>query len=184
MKRFLILLIVILTALPISAANRYFTRSGHIHIISRTDIINLEANNNQVACILDIETGEMVFSLLMQSFIFKETLAQDHFNENYAESETYPKSKFKGKITNLSEIDFSKNGSYPATIKGKLTMHGVTQEVQAKGVFEVKNGKIIGKSLFEIDIYDYKIKIPRIVKDRVNNMIPITVNVELEKYEK
>ncbi len=184
MKRFLIMLIVLMASVQIFASNRYLTRSGHIHIISHTDIIDLEADNNQVACILDIETGEIVFSLLMHSFIFKEALAQEHFNENYAESETYPKSKFKGKVTNLSEINFNKDGKYPATVSGKLTMHGVTKEITAQGTFEIKSGNIIGTSVFEIDIYDYKIKIPKIVRDRVNNIIPITVEVELEKWSK
>lgn len=184
MKRLSIFLIVFCLATTLFAGDKYFTRNGHIYIISATDIIDLAANNNQVACIVDIDTGEMVFTLLMKSFIFEEALAQDHFNDNYAESDKYPKSTFKGKITNISEIDLSKKGKYNVTVEGDLTMHGVTKKVKSTGTLEVKKDEIVGYAKFNIDIYDYKIKIPKIVKDRVNNIIPITVNLNLTPYKK
>ena len=184
LKRILLVIIVLLSSNAIFATDKYFTRKGHIDLVSRTDIIDLPAENNQVACIVNIKTGEMVFSLLMRSFIFEEALAQDHFNENYAETDTYPKSKFKGKITNIKEINLSKDGKYKAIIEGNLTIHGVTKKVKTIGSFEVKNNKIYGKAKFDIDIFDYNIKIPKIVKDKVNNIIPLNISVVLEPYKK
>jgi len=168
----------------LSAEDKYFTRTGHIYIISATPLLDLEANNNQVASILDIKTGEIVFTMLMKSFIFKEALAQEHFNENYVESDKFPKSSFKGKIIQPVNPDFTKAGKYNVTVEGDLTIHGQTNKIISKGTIEVKNDLIIAQSKFEINVYDYGIKIPKLVQDKVNKIIPITVEMKYKPYTK
>lgn len=184
MKRILFFLIVLTLPAAAVAGERYFTRSGKIHFISETRIIDLEAENNQVAFILDIETGEIVCNLLQKSFIFEEALAQDHYNENYVESDEYPKAKFKGRILDIENINRKSDKPQKIRVKGKLTMHGVTNEIEVPAVIRISKGKIYGSAEFKINIFDYNIKIPSIVKDRVNNIIPVSVEVELEKYGK
>lgn len=181
-----LLLIVVFGFLigSLSAQDKYFTRTGHIYIISATPLLDLEADNNQVASILDIKTGELVFTLLMKSFIFKEALAQDHFNENYVESDKYPKAGFSGKILQMENLDLSKAGKYNVIVEGDLTIHGQKNKVKSKGTIEVKNDLIIAQAKFEINVYDYGIKIPKLVQDKVNKIIPITVEMKYKPYNK
>ena len=114
-------------------AQKYITRNGYTGFFSSTPLEDIKADNNQVACILDASTGNIVFQVLIRSFRFEKALMEEHFNENYLESEKFPKSTFEGKITNISDVDFSKNGIYNVTVNGDLSMHGVTKPVRADG---------------------------------------------------
>jgi len=183
-KNVLLILVFFFFIYVSSAEDKFITRTGHIYIISATALLNLDADNNQVASIINIKTGEMVFTLLMKSFIFKEALAQDHFNENYVESDKFPKASFKGNILEIGKLDLTKEGKYFVDVEGELTIHGKTNKVKSKGTLEVKNDLIIAQSKFEINIYDYGIKIPKIVQDKVNKIIPITVEMKYKPYNK
>jgi hypothetical protein len=107
-------------------AQKYITKNGYIGFYSHTAMEDIKGDNNQVASVLDISNGDMVFQVLIKSFHFDRALMEEHFNENYMESDKFPKSSFKGKITNLSSVDFSKPGKYDVTVEGELNMHDVT----------------------------------------------------------
>ena len=94
------------------SAQRYITKNGHIKFYSETPMETIEANNHQVNSALDIATGDFVFKVLMKSFEFEKALMQEHFNENYVESDKYPNATFKGKVLNISEYDFKSNNSF------------------------------------------------------------------------
>lgn len=166
------------------AQNIYFTKTGHIYFISHTFIIDIDAVNNNTGSFLNIKTGEIILVVIMKSFEFKLALAEEHFNENYVESHKYPKSKFKGKIINIHNIDLAKQGRYDVVVEGELTIHGITNKIKKKGTLVVKNGKIYAKSKFEISLKDYNIKIPNLVKNKVAEIIPIDVNMVYELYNK
>ena len=108
------------------------------------------------------------------------TLMEEHFNENYMESNTYPKATFQGKIKNLSTINLTKDGTYEATIEGDLTIHGVKQLHKAVGTITVSKGKIAGVSTFTIKLADYKIEIPSLVADKISPTIEIRINCQYE----
>ncbi|MBU0486474.1 MAG: YceI family protein [Bacteroidetes bacterium] len=165
-------------AISVSAQDKYFTRNGHIYFISRMDFIDLDANNYQVGSILNIQTGEMVVTVLNKSFQFKYALAEEHFNENYMETHKYPKSSFKGFVKEIENVDLSKNGEYEVTVRGDLSMHGITKAVSAKGKITKDGQGITAKASFSILLKDYKMKIPSIVADKVNELIEIEVIFE------
>jgi polyisoprenoid-binding protein YceI len=106
---------------------------------------------------------------------------QEHFNENYVESDKFPKSEFKGTITNNSEINYTKEGSYPAKVKGKLTIHGVTKDIETTGTIKVDGENLKAESSFDILLSDYNVKIPAVVKEKISNSIKITIDTKLEK---
>ncbi len=164
-------------------AQKFITKNGHISFYSSAPLEDIEAHNNQVNAVLDTETGDLVFKVLIKSFQFEKALMQEHFNENYLESDKYPTSVFKGKVTNLSEIDFAKTGNYPANIEGELTIHGVSNPVSADGTFEVKKGSIAGTSEFMVRLEDYDIDIPKTVVNNISEEIKITVDIDLEPLE-
>ncbi len=174
---FLSLSIVSFTA----SAQRFITKTGHIKFYSDSPIEKIEAHNRQVNAAIDVSTGDFVFKVLMKSFEFEKALMQEHFNENYVESDKFPNATFLGKVTNIKEVNVSKEGTYEATVEGKLTMHGVTRFVKEPGTFEVKGGKIIGRARFNILLADYDIKIPGAVTNNISKTIEITVEVVLDK---
>jgi hypothetical protein len=175
MKVFYVILCALLVTTTIYAQKLYSTKTGKITFESKAPLEDIEAKNSEVESKLLSSNGQIIFSLLMKGFQFENQLMEDHFNENYVESTKYPKADFKGFITNIKDINFSKDGTYPAKIKGKLTIHGVTKEVQTNGTVNVKNGKVAGSSQFNIKLKDYNIGGTMIGKKIAEN---ITIKVD------
>jgi len=184
MKLRIIFLLVIIMGVGNAQAQKYITKNGHIRFFSSTPVENIEADNRQVNCALDQQTGDFVFKVLMKSFEFEKALMQEHFNENYVESDKFPSATFNGKVKNIGAIDFSKNGIYNVVIEGDMTIKGITKKVSEKGTFEVKDGKVLGKSTFNLLLADYGIKIPNTVANNISKSIRIDVDVNLEKLAK
>lgn len=174
MKR-IILIIFLLSAICAVNAQKFITRTGYISFFSHTPLETIKAENNQVVGALDLSTGEMAFQALIKSFHFERALMEEHFNENYLESDKIPKSTFKGKITNLSSVDFTKKGTYKVTVEGDMTIHDVTNNIKTEGTIEVVDGGINGNSKFMIVPEDYKITIPGVVRDKIDKQFEVTV---------
>lgn len=165
-------------------AQQYFTKTGHISFYSSAPLEDITAENNQVTSIIDFGNGEMAFSLLMKGFHFEKALMEEHFNEKYVHSDQYPKSTFEGEITNLGDVDISNDGEYPVDIEGKLTIHGVTQDVTTTGTITVEGAKVSGIAAFPVTLADYDIEIPGVVKDNIAETVEITVSMDYQPYEK
>lgn len=182
MKRITVILLCLGLVLTANA-QKYMTRNGYIGFFSGTPIEDIKADNNQVASVIDISTGEIVFQVLIKSFKFAKALMEEHFNENYLESEKFPKSTFKGKITNLAAVDFSKPGQYEVIVEGDLNIHDVTNKVSVTGSIEVIPGGINANSKFNVVPEDYKIKIPAIVRENIAKIIEVTVAIRYSPVE-
>jgi polyisoprenoid-binding protein YceI len=182
MKKLLFSAVIMLTVLA-AGAQVHGTRTGHIHFFSSTKMENIEADNHSVNVVLQVKTGTLQFSAQVKSFAFEKALMQEHFNENYMESNTYPKADFKGKIDNIAAIDLTKDGTYQGKISGSLTMHGVTRAITADAQFVVAGGKISGESIFNVNPKDYNIAIPSAVVDKISENIAVTVKVNLDKMQ-
>jgi hypothetical protein len=182
MKRIIFLLAVSFLFLGASA-QKYMTKTGFVGFFSHTPMEDIKGDNNQSASILDISTGELVFQLLVKSFHFDRALMEEHFNENYMESDKFPKSTFKGKITNLATVDFSKPGKYDVTVEGDLSIHDVTNKISVKGELEVTSGGINATSKFNIVPEDYKINIPGVVKEKIAKNLEVSVNMKYAPVE-
>ena len=179
-KNLFTLVVLFAFAGAVKAQNLYYTKTGKIEFSSKAPLEDIEAKNKTVTAALDTKTGAMQFSVQMKSFEFEKALMQQHFNENYVESNKYPKADFKGTVVNNAAVNYTKDGTYNVTVKGKLTIHGVTKDVQAPGTIKVNGGKIDAASTFTIQVSDYKISIPSVVKDKVSNTIKISVDTKLE----
>src|SRR6476620_6759174 len=149
MKRSIILLTTILIVISSGSFGQvFYTKNGRISFFSKTPLENISADNNQVISVLNIETGLLEFSVLNNAFHFPKAKMQEDFNEDYIESNTYPKSTFKGTITDISNISSLKDGSYPVNVKGDLMIHGVSKNITAPGIITIKDGKISATSSF------------------------------------
>ena len=180
MKRSILLLLALGIA-GLSFGQRFITKNGHVWFHSEAPLETIEAHNKQANAALDIKTGDFVFKLLMKSFIFEKALMQEHFNENYVESDKFPNSTFVGKVTNLDEIDFNKPGMYTATVRGELTIHGITQPIEADGSFAVEQDMIRGKAKFQVAIADYDISIPGAVAGKIADVVDVNIDVKLSE---
>lgn len=137
---------------------KLISNKTHVKFYSHTSVEDIEANNYVSVNTINTKTGDVVFSIPMQSFEFEKAMMQKHFNSaKFLDTKNHPKAKLKGKITNLSDVDFTKDGSYDVTIKGEMTIKGVTKSITEKGKVIVTNGKIKIESTFNIVLNDYEI---------------------------
>ena len=177
-KNIRITLLFLLVTVFSFAQPRYVTRDGHISFFSEAPLENIEAHNHLVVSLLDIEKSEVVASLFIKDFKFDKSLMQEHFNENYLESDKFPKATFQGVLKGGHPIDVTKNGTYQVETDGKLTLHGVTKEIQLAGTLEVKDNTVYVKAKFKIAIRDYKIDVPTIVVKNIAEIVEVTVDLK------
>ncbi|NTW34078.1 MAG: YceI family protein [Bacteroidetes bacterium] len=178
----LIKIAVILFALSNNVfAQKYISKTGKVSFYSEATMEKIEAHNNQMNAAINLTTSDVVFKVLIKSFEFEKALMQEHFNENYLESDKFPNATYIGKITNESDIIYTKDGTYKAITEGNLTIHGVTKKITETGTIQVKDGKIIIVAKFNILLKDYNIKIPKNVANNISETVQISVNVTLDK---
>ena len=185
MKKFsssLFLAVALLTfSFGAQAQDRYMSSKTHIKFFSTTPVEDIEANNYASVTTIDRSTGEVVFSVPIQSFEFEKAMMQQHFNnEHFLESNVYPKSKFKATITNLEEIDFTKNGEYQAEIEGEMTIKDKTNPLKESGTITVQGQTLIVNAVFDIVLADYGITFndSEMVSTKISKNIEITIAAE------
>jgi hypothetical protein len=161
-------------------AQNFITKNGKISFFSKTDVEDISAVNNQVVSVLTPKTASIAFSVLINGFLFKKALMQEHFNENYMESAKYPKASFKGTITDITKVDFTKDGSYNVTVTGDLTMHNVTNKITVPAVILVKGKTISANTSFKVKLDDYKIAVPKLVENNISKTIDLKVDCNYE----
>ncbi len=183
-KRILISFVVVAISLTHANAQKHFTRAGKVSFFSSTPIENIEAVSKEASSIIDIASGDVAFQLPIKSFLFENAKMQEHFNENYLESDKFPMSSFKGKIKDFNAATFAKDGTYTVTAEGDLTIHGVTKKLTAPGTITIKGGKISSTSKFKIKVADYDIRIPSVVTKKIAEEIEINVDCSYEPMKK
>ena len=177
MKKTILSGCIILVTILSSGQEKYLTNTGHISFYSHTAIEDITANNDRVAAVIDSQNGEVAVIVTMNEFQFEKRLMQEHFNENYVESETYPKATFNGRIINNTEVDYRRNGTYDVVVEGTMTLHGVTREVSATGAIEVTAEGIVATTEFLLNPENYGIKIPRLVRKNIAENMEITAEL-------
>lgn len=173
----IVFFLIVVAAFP---QGKYFTKTGKATFYSKAPLEDIDAKNNNAVSVFDKTTGQVEVVMLMKAFEFRKALMQEHFNENYIESDKFPKSVFKGLIGDLSKVDFTKDGKYLASVSGKLSMHGETKDVTAPVTFTVNNGMITATSELKIMLEDYKILIPSLVKDKISKEVRVVIDINYE----
>ena len=184
MQKLLFLSLATLISFTSLSAQKFFTKEGNIKFTSEAPLETIEAENKTTTCVLDTESGAVQLAALIKAFHFEKALMEEHFNENYMESDDYPKAVFKGTITNLADISLSENGEYDAEISGSLTMHGETNEVESTAKIIITDDLISATTTFEVLLEDYKVEIPSVVKDNISKTVAIAVEVDLQPLKK
>jgi polyisoprenoid-binding protein YceI len=160
-----------------SGQGKYLTNEGVISFYSHTVIEDITAVNEKVSAVIDSESGDVAIIVVMNEFQFEKKLMQEHFNENYVESEKFPKATFSGKISNNGEVDYQTPGKYEVQVEGEMTIHGVTRKISAPGTVEVTRSGISARTKFMLNPEEYDIKIPRVVRNNIAERMEITTEL-------
>lgn len=152
-------------------SQQYIANDGEITFFSFAPIEDIKAVNKKVSAAFDISNNDIVFQLYISDFNFRKKLMQTHFNENYLESDIYPKANFVGKVFALEEDS--------AVVRGLLTIHGVSKEIEANGMFIKNNNSIKISSEFNVKLEDYNVSIPTIVMYKIAEEILVNVEIKL-----
>lgn len=181
---YLVLQILLLITTGLQAPEKFFTKTGTIRFdaTANASLEKVSAINRSVSAVFDSKSGQLLFVVQMKGFEFEKALMQEHFNENYIESDKYPKADFKGQITNFADLDLGKDGTSRVSVKGTLTLHGQSRTVDAAGTLELQNGHILLHSVFNIKLKDYSISIPGLVADKIAKSAAVTVDCTLDPF--
>ena len=158
-------------------AQRFVTRDAQISFLSETPLEDIQAESTEASAIFDMATGQLAFQVPILSFHFPKALMEEHFNENYMESELHPKATFRGTVKGL---DPEKEGEQFVTATGSLEMHGVSQERSIEGTMVRDGNGWILESQFEVACVDHKIDIPKVVSENIAEIIGVTLRAELK----
>ena len=151
-------------------AQKYSLESSQVSFFSDGAIEDIAANNTKSVSIFNAATGDVVFSIPVKDFEFEKSLMKEHFNEKYMETEKFPKATFQGKLTGYQTTT---TGEQPAKATGKMTIHGVTNDIEVSGTVEFVDGKVKVKSKFIVKLVDYKITIPQLLWQNIAEEIEV-----------
>ncbi|MCX6194790.1 MAG: YceI family protein [Cytophagales bacterium] len=162
-----------------SKAQLYMTTTGEVSFFSKTPMEDIDAVNKSVSSIINTATNEVAVQMRITNFVFPNKLMQEHFNENYLESEKFPSATFKGKIKET--VDLTVAGTYPITASGTATIHGVTRPIDLKGTIISTGTGLALTCAFEVKLVDYKVDIPKIVFAKIAEVIKVSSKINYTK---
>lgn len=173
-----LLIIVLLTGLvPAVQAQKYSLQEGSVKFYSRALLEDIKAVNTKITGLFNRDRGDVAFIIPVTAFQFDKKLMQEHFNEKYMESDKYPNATFAGQV---QHFDWSRSGEQPVVASGKLTIHGVTQEVSVPGIMELKNGLLTMKAVFPVKLETYKITRPQLLWQNIAEEVEITIDTRFK----
>lgn len=155
----------------------YMTKSGQTSFFSETPLENISAVNQQVAVLLNSANGEIAVRMQHRAFNFPNKLMQEHYNENYMETEKYPAASFTGKIN--EPVDYARDGTYHVSADGVLDIHGVKQNRTIKGQLVISGGRVTLNCAFDVKLADHKIQVPTLVIAKIAESISVKNRFEL-----
>jgi hypothetical protein len=144
---------------------------------SRTPIESFAAKSTTGNAATNIKTGKLIFKIPLKSFSFPNQLMQEHFNDNYLESEKYPIASFEGKIVDLP--DLRKPGEYTLKVRGIFILHGVEKSKEFIANFIIQNDTIIeSNAYFKLRPKEFKIQIPNLIVEKIADEIDVIINAK------
>lgn len=177
MKKIIAIVFSCFLAFAGMAQEKLIDRNAEIRFESNAEVDDdVRAVNNQVAAILVPSKEQVAFQVLIKSFEFKKALMQEHFNENYMESDKFPKAKFQGNIKDFSGLDFASTKRNETVISGEMEIKGIKKPFSATATIYKENGKYILDSEFKITITEFGIEIPDLVSDKVSKEFDVSVH--------
>ncbi len=175
-----ILSIALVLATGLLFAQKKTTTAAVIKFDATTSLDKLpKADNLTAIASLDTKTGKIAFEANIKNFSFSNPRIQEHFNSaGWMDSEQFPTAVFKGEITDISKVNFTKDGTYPVKVKGELTMHGVTKPLETTASIVISKNTINATADFTVKLEDYGITGASIAQGKVAKEPKISVAAE------
>lgn len=178
MKKILGITLLALT-LTVSA-QKFRNSSSKISFLSDAPLEDIYAESKKSTSVFNASEKKIVVLIKTNTLVFKNPMMQEHFQEDYIESDKFPNAILTGDV--LGDFDVTKDGSYDVIVKGKLKIHGVEKKREIKGKIIVKNGKVSVEAKFAIKVADHGVKIPSMKIKSIAEVVEVTVNIEYKKY--
>ncbi|MBK6952701.1 MAG: YceI family protein [Crocinitomicaceae bacterium] len=172
-----ILLVLLISAVSFSGQSQIkTTQTAFVSFYSELE--EVLAENYSGISELNTETGKLIFSFAIQSFMFENATMQKHFNEeDVMHSREFPRAKFVGSITDHTKINYAQDGEYKVNVKGSLTIKGVTNPIETKAIIKVDGTKIYANATFKLDRFLYGVDGK---EGSISDILDLTVKAEYE----
>ncbi|GAL76986.1 hypothetical protein JCM19275_3700 [Nonlabens ulvanivorans] len=176
------LALVSISSISSTQTDRYQTRTGSISFEASVPTFEpIRAVNKSTTVVLDMKTGNIAALALVKGFRFPIALMQEHFNENYIESDDYPKAVLKGTLSNFDAHGFSQNTSTTFILNGTLELHGQKKMISIPVLLSQSGENIQLESNFNLKPADFNIEIPSVVSNKIAQEVQISVKAILNK---
>jgi len=174
--KFLLFLPLFVSGL-LAAQQPLITKDSKTTFFSHAPLEDIEAVNEKTTAALDLAKNEIVVKMLIQHFTFENALMQEHFNENYMESEKYPAAIFKGSFTTETPLDPTSPGTHTVQVDGELTIHGVTKPLNCTATITIGDDHVSAQTEFIARPQDFDIKIPSVVVKNIAEEIEVSTEL-------
>jgi polyisoprenoid-binding protein YceI len=172
---------IIIVSIQLLSQSKYLTNEGYIWFFSSAPLEDIEAHNKSVKAVTDMETGEILVKVPIIKFKFDKSLMEEHFNENYLESDKYPLGTFKGRFLDFNSIEITSGKKYNIYVIGNLEIHGVSNNIKERALLEIIDNETIKVSgTFKVILNDYKIRIPKMVIKNIAEIVDVNVDLTLK----
>jgi hypothetical protein len=184
------LLLIILTSLltsaliSVNAQSRYITEKGEVSFFSDAPLEDIKATSKELRTILDVNSGKTIAKLRIRSFDFRIGLMEEHFNENFMESEKYPEAIFRGTLRNISNFDPDDGSSVRLPLEGEITIHGVTRSIKDTVELTPSSSSVSGQVNFYLRPEDFDIEIPKILTKKIAEVVEVNVILTMKPINK
>lgn len=178
MKRIVLVVMAVLFGFALQA-QKMMTRTGQASFFSKAPLEDIAAINKQVTILINTSSGAIAVKVPIRSFRFDKALMEEHFNENYLESDKFPEATFTGNIVESTMVSYDVPGNYEVMVKGKITIHGVTKDISEKATLTVTKDGLNVNCTFHVNLSDFNIKNDK--KDNIANKIEVKVSGHLSE---
>jgi polyisoprenoid-binding protein YceI len=171
MKRGLGLFLILVS--QFSVAQKMTVEKSYVSFFSKASIEDIKADNTKIVSLFNVATSDIVFSIPIKDFEFDKSLMKEHFNEKYMESEKFPKATFSGKVSGFTK---DVKGEQSAVAKGKMTIHGVSKDIEVPGTIMTEGEKVVVKAVFKVKLADYNVKIPQLLWKNIAEEVEVKID--------
>jgi len=180
MKRIDLLISFLTLASVASGQGFYKGENGTMRFFSSAPLEDIEAESRKVTSALNAATGEVAVLISINSFVFDKSLMQEHFNENYLESDKYPAASFTGKIPGHLSLNTGETRS--VKVSGNLTIHNVTMARDIQVTLEMNSdGSLSASGNFKVNLEDHKVKIPQLLFQNIAEEVEVSFELKLKR---
>lgn len=180
MNKLAIVFSILVLCFRVEAQDILVDRESRVSFFSEAPLEDISAVTQRAVSALNIASREIAFKVPIKSFEFRKRLMQEHFNENYLESDRFPYATFGGKIN--GPVDWGRDGTYPVTVTGNLEIHGIKRVYTTGATIEVEGGQIAAAAKFKVKVADHDIEIPRIVIKNIAEVVEVEVSTTYRKH--